>query len=405
LKILHLNDHYDRVGGAETILLQLLDALEKEGVTNVIVHAYPTKYQGTRRTLYQVPGLESLSPKEKSGMLTRLKEIVRVEHPDLIHIHNVGDASISQALCQIRPTLQSVFNHIFYCPGGIKYLPFLGRDCRRPFGPGCLASAFTTHCNSVRPRALLSSYLRSKRMLRDTGADYLPFLTFSRYQADRLIESGVAPDRIHVLHPCTELPDLPPEAASPSTESTILFMGRIYPTKGLLPLLQALRNVAAPFRLIVVGDGPDLKAAKTLARKLGLSAQVEFAGWVPPEKHLCYYRQCSLVAVPALWPEPFGVVGIEAMAYGKPVVAFRTGGIPEWLEDGKTGFLIPPGDLMGLAGKIDFLLRNPALARQMGRKGRQRVEQQFTSRQYVPKLLEIYRQVIESWNPPSMKPS
>lgn len=169
-------------------------------------------------------------------------------------------------------------------------------------------------------------------------------------------------------------------------------------------LLRALSAVQSPFRLVVAGVGPDLGRNRELTAKLGLQHRVNFVGWVNPEQRSAYYRQASIVVVPSIWPEPFGLVGIEAMSYAKPVVAFKVGGIPEWLEDGQTGFLIPPYKLTRLTERIDFLLRNPDAAKQMGHKGRQRVEGRFSPSHYAAELEKIYRLAIRHWESGPEKP-
>lgn len=395
MKILHLNDHYKRAGGAETVLLHTLSALEEHGVENVVVHQHLASVSGKMRKLYRVDHLGDARPPHPERVRETFRQILETERPDLVHLHDIGNHDIVELSCRFSPTVQSVLNHSFYCPGGNLYLPWAHRICGRAFGPFCLASAFLTHCNSIRPAVLGSSYRLSHRMLRES--DRHPLLALSRYQADCLMKNGVAPERIHVLHPCTELPALSAAAIPRDADPMILFVGRIYPTKGLPLLIQSLRRVRSPFRLVVNGDGPGLASAQTLVQKWGLGTCVQFLGWAIPERHLQCYAECSMVVVPSLWPEPFGLVGIEAMSYAKPVVAFRVGGIPEWLEDSVTGFLIPPGNLKAMAEKIDFLIQNPKIAQEMGRRGRQRVGREFVSQNYVRRLFEIYHRAIPLW--------
>ncbi len=404
MKILHLNDHYARMGGAETILFNNLRVLEESGVENVIVHQHPSDESPSQRRTYCIPGLGEVGLSRDSRIRKTLEEILKTEQPDLIHLYDIGNPMIATLCCSLKPTIQSVLNHSFYCPGGDKYLPFLGKICHRPFGLGCLASAFLTHCNSIRPSILLSSYGRSRQMM--GFHRHLIFLAPSDYQASCLAQSGCPPTTVKVLHPFTPLPDLTLQESARKTSEPplLLFVGRIVPQKGLHMLLRALSAVQSPFRLVVAGVGPDLGRNRELTAKLGLQHRVNFVGWVNPEQRSAYYRQASIVVVPSIWPEPFGLVGIEAMSYAKPVVAFKVGGIPEWLEDGQTGFLIPPYKLTRLTERIDFLLRNPDAAKQMGHKGRQRVEGRFSPSHYAAELEKIYRLAIRHWESGPEKP-
>ncbi len=393
MKVLHGNDHYAWVGGAEAILFSVLEALEERGITNVVVHQHPTPVRESRRRLYQIPGVGEAMPTRAAAVAEAFREVLRIEQPDVIHLHDLGNPDIAELSAHYGPTVQSLYNHSVYCPGGMKYLPGLHRVCRRPFGAGCLVSAFVTHCNSIRPRVLTTSYRRSHRMMRSRHP--VPFIVLSAYQAQCLVASGYPPDLVKVIAPCTELPPEPVPLAS-SEAPFVLFTGRIMLYKGLDRLLQALVRIPGPARLVVDGEGPALESAKALARALGVQDRVEFVGWAPRDQHVAYYRRDSVVVVPSVWPEPFGLVGIEAMSYGKPVVAFRVGGIPEWLEDGVTGYLVEPGDLRQLAARITQLLEQPATAQAMGAAGRRRVAETFTRQRYVSRLLQVYEDAVES---------
>src|SRR5262249_14827019 len=153
----------------------------------------------------------------------------------------------------------------------------------------------------------------------------------SHYVKQQATASGYPTGQLEVLPCFAEVPELPP---ADECRPTVLFVGRVVAEKGLDALLRAFALVTRPSRLAVVGDGLALARAGALAGGLGLGERVEFAGWATGARLARYYREAAVLAVPSLWPEPFGLVGLEAMSYGLPVVAFGVGGIPEWLEDG-----------------------------------------------------------------------
>ena len=148
-------------------------------------------------------------------------------------------------------------------------------------------------------------------------------------------------------------------------------------------------------RLTIIGDGPFLNELKSQAQQLNIRSAVSFTGWLTPEELEFYYRRCRMVIVSSTWPEPFGMVGIEAMAHSKPVVAFDVGGVTEWLKNGETGFLVKPRDEASLAERINTLLSNPNLAMSMGSKGREAVEKRFTADVHVDRLLSIFENEIK----------
>ena len=185
----------------------------------------------------------------------------------------------------------------------------------------------------------------------------------------------------------------------PSTnEPVILCLGRIVEAKGMHHLLRALKEIQEEAQLVIVGDGPAINELKFLSGKLGVSSRVYFSGWLSHDKLDSLYRQCSVVVVPSVWPEPFGIVGIEAMAYQKPVVAFEVGGISQWLENGKTGFLVPCGDERELAGRINLLLEKRELAGQMGRKARLSAEKHFMPEAHLKSLISVFKKAINEFS-------
>jgi glycosyltransferase involved in cell wall biosynthesis len=178
----------------------------------------------------------------------------------------------------------------------------------------------------------------------------------------------------------------------------VLFAGRLIAHKGADTLIRAFEQVPEPARLVVSGSGPELPRLRRLAERLGLSERIEFKGDRPAAREL--YPSARLVVVPSLWPEPFGLVGPEAMAHGLPVIASRVGGIPEWLADGEVGFLFEPGDVQGLADRINRLLFDRPLARRLGQQARARAGSRFTVPGYVDRFLELLREARSSSRPP-----
>lgn len=397
MKILHINSHYQRIGGTEVYLSDLLDSLDELGVENAVVFQHGERLPDRTRPAYQVPGLTDFTLHPPSHARRQLEKILEEERPDLVHLHNVGNVEVTK-VCRARvPTIRSIHTHSVYCPGGNKYLPAVKSVCTKPFGPLCVPYGLLTHCISRRPNILLGSYIRSLRGLAEDKR--LPIvLVASRYVRSCVVQNGYPDTAVRVLPYFTNLPTDP--GASPNS-NTVLFVGRVVPQKGLDVLLRSLKYVRSSFRLIVDGAGPDLERATELARQMKLQEQVEFVGWAPRDEHLLHYRQASVVVVPSTWPEPFGMVGIEAMSYGKPVVAFNVGGIPDWLNDGATGFLVTPRDVAGLGKKIDYLLQHPDVAHQMGMRGRRRVEEDFSKEKHMARLLEVYQEVADARGDPS----
>ena len=213
---------------------------------------------------------------------------------------------------------------------------------------------------------------------------------------DTLAQSGVPQSRIAIVPPF--VPDLPAIEATRSTgTSQVVFVGRVVREKGLQLLVRACKMISAGHRLIIVGDGPYRETIEKQVAEERLTHEVTFLGWTPPAQLSSQYQSAAVVAVPSIWPEPFGLIGPEAMSHCRPVVAFDVGGISDWLEDGQSGFLVRPGDVNGLAQKLELLLTEPTLAQEMGRRGRKIVEHSFGPERHLSGLLGAYHAAVDTY--------
>jgi glycosyltransferase involved in cell wall biosynthesis len=148
-------------------------------------------------------------------------------------------------------------------------------------------------------------------------------------------------------------------------------------------------------KLVIAGDGHARDEVESAIVACGLEKQTELLGWCEGEELSWLYENCSMLVVPSLWDEVFGIVGLEAMAARKPVVAYDVGGISQWLVDGETGYLVPPKDEARLGARIEELLTNPDRAARMGESGYDRFKDHFTVREQAQNLRAVYETVID----------
>jgi rhamnosyl/mannosyltransferase len=174
----------------------------------------------------------------------------------------------------------------------------------------------------------------------------------------------------------------------------VLFVGRLRAYKGLPHLLEALVHVDA--NLALVGDGPERRRLQRLTRRLGLSDRVHFTGHLPDAALPAAYQAADLFVLPSHLPsEAFGLVMVEAMASGLPVVCTELGtGTSVVVRHGQTGLVVPPADPAALADALRHLLADDALRRRLGRAGLQRARDEFAADVYVQRTLDAYADVL-----------
>jgi phosphatidylinositol alpha-1,6-mannosyltransferase len=232
----------------------------------------------------------------------------------------------------------------------------------------------------------------------------------SKYTAEHVAAvQGVATEKIRVLpwalDPQFEM--LAPHAAQAVAPANfpegrvVLTVGRWRTEeryKGMDTLITALPRLLPRWpelQLAAIGEGDDRAWLEDLAEENGVRRHVHFLSGLSYEELAACYAHCEIFALPSKG-EGFGLVYLEAMACGKPVIGGAHGGAPEVIDDGRTGYLVPHGDAAQLATAVDTLLADPALGQEMGRRGKQRVEHEFRFSVFAKSFRKILRELCES---------
>ncbi len=182
-----------------------------------------------------------------------------------------------------------------------------------------------------------------------------------------------------------------------SDERYILFVGRHVERKGVHILIDAYKQVHKDIlhNLVIVGDGPERKRWERMSEEYGLTKRIKFTGWVSNEELYRYYQNCSFFVLPATYDkhgdtEGLGVVMIEAMAYSKPVIASKVGGITDVVIDGDNGILVPHNDPETLAQAIKRLALDKTFCRKLGENAKKSIDEKFNWDRIVKRLIELY---------------
>jgi glycosyltransferase involved in cell wall biosynthesis len=173
-------------------------------------------------------------------------------------------------------------------------------------------------------------------------------------------------------------------------------VARLSPEKGLDLLLRAVARLienGTPMRVLLAGAGPSRASLAQLAERLGIRERVEFRGEVPHEQVPAVLAELDIFAMPSR-AEGFGVAALEAQATELPVVASRVHGLPDVVDDGRTGLLVPPGDVGELAGAIGRLADDAALRSSMGQAGRAFVSERYRWEESTAQMERLYHHLI-----------
>lgn len=188
--------------------------------------------------------------------------------------------------------------------------------------------------------------------------------------------------------------------ALPPGPPTVLFVGNLAENKGLNTVFQAVLNARAKFpdvvlRILGKGDTDLVKSFEQKAAAAGASKNIQFAGFVSNRADLPrYYREATVFCSPAQHEVGVANVYIEAMGCGCPVIAANTGGAPEAVTDGVSGFLVPPGDVAAMTRALETVLADRALRRRMGEAGRRRVDEYFAMDKYIGRVTSTYEKAL-----------
>lgn len=331
---------------------------------------------------HPAPAVEvpALAEPGSSAAQLALAQALRGSQPDIVQIHDLADPRIVAVARRSAPTIVSAHGYPGCTHNNHYFAP--GVECDRAHGPGCLPNIALRGCYHARnPLPVPRLYRQTTRRL-EAYAMADGVIAYSDAVIRHLARNGLE-GRLVRYFTSLERADAAPQP--PAGGRHVLFVGRVVPAKGVETLVEAVAGIDGA-QLSVAGDGWGRGAAEALARELGIAERVRFAGWCNGAALADAYHRCNVVAVPSLWPEPFGIVGLEAMARRRPVVGSLTGGVGDWLQDGVTGLAVRPGHVAELRAALARILDEPAQQIAMGAAGRAAVEAHFSEQAHVAAL-------------------
>jgi len=397
-----------RVGGTESYLGEMVDWLVRLG--HDVAMWYEVEAAAKQERVAPLSSIPQ-SCVAARGVRGALADIA-AWGPDVISAHGLYDRRLEWGLLRIAPVVLRVHNYYGTCISGAKTWMFpRPRPCHRRFGLACVAYYYPRRCGGWSAATMASDLVRQwyrRRFARRCAA----VVANSEHMAREFIANGVSRDRVCTLPPpgahLHAVAAEPEDVAGTAGEYRLLFLGRLVTLKGgdlLLASLPAVRvALGRPIRVTFAGNGPARDAWEKQAKRVQSEVDgvtVEFVGWADDEQREALWKTSHLLVVPSVWPEPFGLVGLEAARHAIPAAAFDVGGISEWLTDGVNGRLARGRRPLAshLADAIVGCLRDDSEYRRL-RQGALESLSRFDPVRYAHSLVDIFHRVAATRTAP-----
>ncbi len=290
----------------------------------------------------------------------------RIQDYQLIVIHKLRDQKLIDSLLNSGQRIALfVHDHEYYCPRRAYYWPITRHNCHLAYQRwrcGCCAMV-QRHPDIVGNFSSFGNLWRSLKKFPE-------FLVISDFMRNNLIHNGIERAKINKITPAIPLGEL----SEPESPPRLIFTGQLIKGKGVDQLLDAVMLMKQQAIIDIVGHGSEYDKLKN--HPAVHSGKARLQGWsTTPESFL---QGATAMVLPWRWQEPFGLVGVEALASGVPLVGFDIGGVREYLIPEENGILVAPGDIPGLAAGMDKIVSDPVLSQKYGRAGRTMTAQRFT---------------------------
>ncbi len=402
--ILHIADWYHPYGGAERLLFDTCQLLEAQGHTNIICYNEHPKQQPTGdRHEYAIADLEFFTYYTEGYMaragdcIPKLREIIARHAPDVCHIHNFQNYTLTDWLIQTLPTCRSIHDPRLYCFTDWRILPDR-RVCPHPLGKECIREGCLS--SGLFPKTPVD--LNAVHVLRnqDVHKKMPQLMCESRIQIDCMLQNGFAPSQLAwlpnftTIAPENEAKAFKAEHFDPDA-NYVVFVGRASWEKGAHVLLEASKHLTSQPQIVIITAGPELERIQTEAAAADPTGErIRVIPGLSYAETRTWYARAAVVVIPSVWLENFCLVGLEAFANCTPVIASEIGGIKDWLTPGETGWFFPMGDAKVLAQRIDDALGDRPRLQAMGDAAYARVAQYYNCDLYLERLLRIYDRTI-----------
>jgi glycosyltransferase involved in cell wall biosynthesis len=393
MKILHLHERTEIKGGVEIYISQLQKLLPLQQHDSYWLGI--DEYGEINKVSEFGKGI-ILETSDQKDILNFLESFIRRNAIDVINIHNIYNRDIIELCFSLLPVVKFSHSPVIVCPGGEKFWRYSEKPCEIKYGLHCFKHIYSQGCANRHPKRVIKAWSHVNFEVKSASKRYNTIIVMSDYIKNGLLECGIDDKKIlcnpYFTHPVNYIP-----GKGNTGYKRLLFIGRLISSKGphlLITMFYDLAKENENVVLDIVGDGIMRSELETLARELGIANKVFFHGWLKHDEVNAKLTDCFLLVFPSIYPEAFGITGIEAMMHSKPVVGFDTGGVSTWLKNDVTGYLVERGNIKDMAAKVQLLINEPPVYERMSKDANEYALVHYSPHVHINKLLQVYNNCI-----------
>ncbi len=407
MRILHAHKYFHSRDGASRYERGLMRLQEEAGHVVAPFAMHDERNEPTPWSEYFVSNLET---KHFAFGFSAIKQLGRalwsieaakkfgklcdVFKPDIVHVHNIythlSPSILHEAKKRGIPMVMTVHDYALlsanYSLWDEKRMRSMAMN-----DIGVLSTAKSKYIKgSFAATLVLEMILKLHHVLRMYDGVIDQYVTYSQFVKDAMVHNGFDVRKISVMHPFAEPlmveRDSPPPAKG-ELGGGVLYAGRLESYKGVHVLIEALKYLPSTMQITIVGVGPDEARLKAMA---GKDDRVEFLGFVPGKELWNMMAQASVVVVPSIWQEVYGLVALEAMCQETPIIVAKSGGLPEVVGGSDAGVVVPASDSKALAKAIVSIIDHPDRAKLMGKAAADRARDIGNPQVHLARIMDVY---------------
>ncbi|HEY1171889.1 MAG TPA: glycosyltransferase family 4 protein [Verrucomicrobiae bacterium] len=370
-------------GGANRVVVETLALLVGGG------HEVALAYWDGKGSEVSCPVYRFSIDVTDSVLRGRWEEILRDFRPDIVQVHQMDHPFFLEEAGRSVPYVRFLHDQSWFCSGGDRMWRGF-KACHRPHDALCFWHHYASGCGGKNPKGNWERWQRVQQNF--TFGRQQHFQVASEFMAHGLLENGIPREAIDVVL----LYAKEPMVKAATVPGRIVAASRLVKAKGVHLLVEAMAHLHEHnCSLVICGDGPEREELEALAKQSGVNERIQFLGEVSPQQVDEQIAKAELVVTPTLRPEPFGLIGPEAMAHGKAVLAFDGGATPEWLQNGVNGVMLSLRSVTELNAALSALFKDRSQLQAMGKNGHQMWREKFSEKAYLHRLLDSFERLIQ----------